>query len=77
MQENKIEPTLSEFDKNVPGSPAVMDPSVKGEWFNSRPIPVYIIACWCILKWTHRSRQYFSEFKLCPFPMLQLVGAAP
>jgi hypothetical protein len=29
------------------------------------------------VKWTHRSRQLFSEFKLCPFPPLQLVGAAP
>lgn len=29
------------------------------------------------IKWTHRSRQFFSEFKLCPLPTLQLVGAAP
>ena len=29
------------------------------------------------LKWTHPSRQLFSEFKLCPCPPLQLVGAAP
>ncbi len=29
------------------------------------------------LKWTHRSRQLFDEFKLCPLPSLQLVGAAP
>jgi len=29
------------------------------------------------VKWTHQSRHFFSEFKLCPFPSLQLVGAAP
>ena len=30
-----------------------------------------------VLKWTHRSRQFFSEFKLCRLLSLQLVGAAP
>ncbi|MEL3897299.1 hypothetical protein V2V21_24185 [Pseudomonas aeruginosa] len=29
------------------------------------------------LKWTHRSRQFFSEFKLRRLLPLQLVGAAP
>ena len=29
------------------------------------------------VKWTHRSRQFFSEFKLCRLLSLQLVGAAP
>ena len=29
------------------------------------------------VKWTHWSRQFFSGFKLYPFPSLQLVGAAP
>ncbi|WOE61854.1 hypothetical protein PA12_pgene128 (plasmid) [Pseudomonas aeruginosa] len=31
----------------------------------------------CALKWTHRSRQFFSEFKLRRLLPLQLVGAAP
>ncbi|MFN3790502.1 restriction endonuclease subunit S [Massilia sp.] len=30
-----------------------------------------------LVKWTHRSRQFFSEFKLCRLLSLQLVGAAP
>nr|AVE21858.1 Hypothetical protein [Pseudomonas aeruginosa] len=30
-----------------------------------------------VLKWTHRSRQFFSEFKLRRLLPLQLVGAAP
>ncbi|WNI07708.1 DUF6538 domain-containing protein [Pseudomonas putida] len=29
------------------------------------------------VKWTHRSRQFFSEFKLRRLLPLQLVGAAP
>jgi hypothetical protein len=29
------------------------------------------------LKWTHRSRQFFSEFKLRLFSSLQRIGAAP
>ncbi|WNI11362.1 hypothetical protein [Pseudomonas putida] len=36
-----------------------------------------LVAVLVEVKWTHRSRQFFSEFKLRRLLPLQLVGAAP
>ena len=50
MNEKEIEPSSSGVDASDSNHPAAAPAASTPSWFNARPIPVFIIASWCILQ---------------------------
>ena len=50
MQDNRFTPPNAELDSNTAALQAAVALPAKPGWFNARPIPVFIIAGWCILQ---------------------------
>jgi hypothetical protein len=50
VQDNRYSPPSAELDSNTSGSQSAAQPPKTSGWFNARPIPVFIIAGWCILQ---------------------------
>jgi hypothetical protein len=49
MQDSRYSPPQADLGQGAATSEAPLTSS-KGSWFSSRPIPVFIIAAWCILQ---------------------------